>query len=76
MGIALGVLAQEVKELPETKTYPDIGDDWHWVTRKGINLMCCGCRLVHRLKFRLVENQIQMKVDRDDRATAQARRKH
>lgn len=67
-----------MKEVPETKTYPDVGDEWHWVPKKGFKLMCCGCRLIHTFQFRIVQNgkkrKIEIKVDRDDRATGQARR--
>lgn len=37
--------------------------------------MCCDCGLVHKFSFRIKDKSIKFKVYRDNRATAQARRK-
>lgn len=53
--------------------------EWVQPRRKGYNLACCDCGLVHTLDFRIVkyaENQrkIQFRVFRNNRATGQVRR--
>ena len=37
-------------------------------------MMCCDCGLVHRVQFRIHRGQIQYRIERDNRATGQARR--
>ena len=37
--------------------------------------MCCDCGLVHKFQFRKTATGMEMRVWRDDRATALARRK-
>ena len=36
---------------------------------------CCDCGLVHRIEFRVVDGEIQMKTRRDNHATANTRRR-
>lgn len=73
-------LQTQVKKLSdhESRTYKDVGDDWIFPYRKEFRLMCCDCKLVHVFKWRLVRDgkghRIEFKCDRDERATAQARR--
>jgi len=52
---------------------------WIRPKRQGYKMMCCNCRLVHRLDFRLVKEggrgyRIEFRAERDNRATGQARR--
>jgi len=50
--------------------------DGEWFKVKRIHrLMCCDCKLVHDVQFRLGKNnQIEMKATRNNRATGQTRR--
>lgn len=41
---------------------------------KGYKFCCCDCGLVHKLDFRIKDGKIQMRGDRDERATGQVRR--
>lgn len=51
---------------------------WVQPIRRGYKLVCCDCRLVHRVNFRLVKrghrHWIQLQAFRDEKATAAARR--
>lgn len=52
---------------------------WVRPKRRGYKMMCCDCGLIHRLDFRLVREgrrgqRIEFRVERDNRATGQARR--
>lgn len=51
-------------------------DGWVSPVRKGYKMMCCDCGLVHRVDFRVRGGVIQFRIERDNRATGQARRKH
>jgi hypothetical protein len=42
---------------------------------RGYKFMCCDCRLVHSLDFRIVGKNIEFTIRQDKRATAAARRK-
>ena len=55
--------------------YTEMEDGFHEVPRKGYKFMCCDCSLVHSIDFRIRKGRIEIKVDRDNRATGQARRK-
>ena len=48
---------------------------WVQPVRKGYKMECCDCGLVHVLDFRLVKHRIQIRAERDNRATA-AKRRH
>ena len=56
---------------------PESGE-WVQPVRRNYKLMCCDCGLVHNLDFRLVKTKrgafIQFRAERDERATAGARR--
>jgi hypothetical protein len=55
--------------------------EWIQPVRRGYRLMCCDCGLVHRVDYRIIKYaggrriKMQFRVYRDNRATAQARRK-
>lgn len=64
--------------------YP-IPKDGEWVqpVKKGYKMRCCDCGLVHRIDFRVLDwrtakpmsySKVQMRVERDNRATAASRR--
>lgn len=50
--------------------------DGEWMTpvRKGFKEQCCGCGLVHKVDFRIVDGKVQFRATQDARATAAARR--
>ena len=52
--------------------------EWFYPRRKGFELECCDCGLVHRFNFKLVDvphgKAIKFQAVRDARATAQTRR--
>ena len=52
-----------------------IDDEWVQPVRKNYKFCCCDCGLVHKLNFRIYKNHIQFQAKRDNRATAQVRRK-
>ncbi|OGD09395.1 MAG: hypothetical protein A2Y86_05270 [Candidatus Aminicenantes bacterium RBG_13_62_12] len=53
--------------------------EWIQPIRWGYKMICCDCRLVHALDFRLVAHasgkKIQFRARRDNRATGQIRRR-
>ena len=63
------------RKRPATKY--DAVRDGGWVTpsRQSYKIRCCDCGLVHRLRFRFKGRHLQFQAIRDNRATAQARRK-
>ncbi len=49
--------------------------------RSSLRLCCCDCNLVHKINFRIVpygttKNALEMRMVRDNRATAALRRKN
>ena len=54
------------------------GDDgWsRWVTplMEGYKLCCCDCGLVHTMDFRVTDGEVEFRVRRNNRSTAQVRR--
>lgn len=59
--------------------YPYAEDgEWFNPSRKKFRHMCCDCSLVHAVDFKLEDTakgkQIYIKFERDNRATATARR--
>ena len=56
------------------RIYEDIGDGWQEINSKGFRLSCCDCGLTHIFKIRKRESGYEIKVDRDNRATALLRR--
>ena len=56
--------------------YPEVLDgEWFSPVMSNYRQMCCDCGLVHKFEFRKISNGIEVRVWRDDRATALARRK-
>ena len=57
--------------------YADVGDEW-WKVPKVMDLQCCDCGLVHLTRFRIKitkgKPSLEMRMDRNERATAQVRR--
>jgi len=56
-------------------------EEGEWITpqKKGYRLQCCDCGLVHKIDFRIIDNEdgtkkIQFRAFRDYRATGQVRR--
>ncbi len=47
--------------------------EWIQPARRGFELGCCDCGLVHRFNFRLVGRHIQIQGFRDNQATAALR---
>jgi len=54
--------------------YLDPPDGWQAPVSRGYKMMCCDCGLVHRLDFRVRRRHVQFRMERDNRATGQARR--
>jgi hypothetical protein len=61
--------------------YPNYAsNEWLKPAKKAFRFMCCDCSLVHEIDFRIVDSknkklrQVQIRVRRNDRATAAARR--
>jgi len=55
---------------------PEEGE-WVFPIMTGYKMSCCDCGLVHRLDFRVCEDEpdrIEFRVYRDNRATGQIRR--
>lgn len=44
--------------------------EWHKPVHDGYITACCDCGLVHRIDFKTRDGQVQMRVMRDDKATA------
>jgi len=60
------------------KKYPQIEDGQvvkiPWRT-EDYKMACCDCDLVHRLRFTVKQGTLELQAWRDNRATAQLRRK-
>lgn len=54
--------------------YPDIGDGWVKVVKRGFRLKCCHCHLIHDIDFRVHDGDIEIRVESNDRATKASRR--
>jgi hypothetical protein len=55
---------------------PEEGE-WIFPVMEGYKMSCCDCGLVHRIDFRICEDdpgRIEFRVFRDNRATGQIRR--
>jgi hypothetical protein len=48
--------------------------EWTRPRMRNFREQCCDCGLIHRLDFRIVDNKVEFRTRRDDRATAAARR--
>lgn len=50
-------------------------EDWFAPKMRGFRLKCCDCGLIHDIDWRHAEgNELQMRIIRNERATAAARR--
>ena len=54
--------------------YQQTDGEWVQLTRRGYELECCDCGMVHRLNFRLVNQSLQFQAFREERKTAATRR--
>ena len=51
-------------------------EDGEWVEPlKGYKMACCDCGLIHKFDFRIRKGKVQFSATRDNRATAQRRRR-
>jgi hypothetical protein len=48
--------------------------EWTRPRMRNFREQCCDCGLIHRLDFRIVDDKVEFRTRRDDRATAAARR--
>jgi hypothetical protein len=48
---------------------------WVQPIRKGYRMACCDCGLVHTMDFRIHKGRAQFRAFRNNRATAQMRRR-
>ena len=55
-------------------SYEAMEEGWFLMGRE-FKQCCCDCGLVHRWKFKIRNGKLYAKVDRDNRATGQIRRK-
>ena len=56
-------------------TYPEIkAGAWIYPKRKGYQLACCDCGLVHTVNFRIRKGKTQFQLFRDEHATRQLRK--
>jgi hypothetical protein len=53
---------------------PTKDGQWVKVKMKGDKSMCCDCGLVHWEEYKIDNGELYIKVQRDNRATGQARR--
>ena len=54
--------------------YDDVPDGWFAITKRGWRLKCCDCALTHVLDFRTNKGQLEVRIERHERATKAARR--
>ena len=65
----------EEKPKRKRRTYLQITDgEWVEIPWKGFMEQCCGCGLIHKVDYRVVEGKLQFKCVVDQRATSAARR--
>lgn len=58
----------------ETKGYVELVDGkWYHFTKTDY-LICCDCNLVHKMKFKVENGKIFIKLWRDERSTSAYRR--
>jgi hypothetical protein len=55
-------------------SYPPWPDGWVRVVKRGFMEACCDCGLVHRVDYRIKDGHIEIKAERDEKATAAHRR--
>jgi hypothetical protein len=49
--------------------------DWIVPTDNELRIVCCDCKLAHDFEFQVVDSEVAFRAKRNDRATAQLRRK-
>jgi len=52
-----------------------VDGDWEEQKIAGDKMMCCDCGLVHFVEYKIVKGHLFARATRDNRATAQARRR-
>ena len=58
------------------RLYPAVAPNgWVQPVKRNYGMACCDCGLVHRLDFRVKDGRAQFRARRDNRATAQLRRR-
>ena len=57
-----------------TRVYDQFPDGWVPVAARNLRIACCDCGLTHIFHIRRRDGQYEMKLERDDRATALLRR--
>jgi len=63
------------KKTPQKGYYQVIDGEWVSIPWRGFKEQCCGCGLIHKTDYRVIENNtLQFKATVDNRATAAARR--
>lgn len=55
------------------KVYDDVPEGWFDI-EQPLRIACCGCSLTHVFQIRKVGRKYQMRIERDERATALLRR--
>lgn len=59
-----------------SRCYPEVeGTEWFHLPRGGMRIACCDCNLVHDLDYRKRGGRIEIRMARNERATAALRRK-
>lgn len=48
--------------------------EWIRVRKRNFKEQCCDCGLVHRLDFRVIDGNIEIRTRRDERSTSAIRR--
>ncbi len=75
LGMQFVILSERLSERSNLPRYPDIGEGWVPVPKRGFRLKCCDCSLIHTIDFRInSRGQVEIRVDRHERATKAARR--
>ena len=52
-----------------------IEGEWVEPIKKDYQMECCDCGLVHKMDFKVMKKQVYFRCHRDNRATAQTRRR-
>lgn len=60
--------------------YPSVASgEWVYPVMTGYKMACCDCGLVHKIDFEIMEDEVvpylRLRAYRDNRATAQMRRR-
>lgn len=55
--------------------YEDCPDGWFPILHRNWKLKCCDCSLIHKIDARVVDGRVELKISRDARATAAARKR-